>query len=164
MQLEQSEKELAAIGASIGANCRPCIEHHLAAGREAGLSAPELADAVILAEALREEALQELSARVSQLLGLDDASPVPNSDVDGSTAHELVALGASVGANAHALLRMHVARALEAGLSTEQIQAAVKMAEYVQKRAGEITANKASAALEELRTGVVVTTGSGSST
>ena len=33
MRLEQGEKELAAIGASIGANCRPCIEHHLPAGR-----------------------------------------------------------------------------------------------------------------------------------
>ena len=42
MRLEQREKELAAIGASIGANCRPCIEHHIPAGREAGLSEVEL--------------------------------------------------------------------------------------------------------------------------
>jgi AhpD family alkylhydroperoxidase len=32
MQLEQRDKELAAVGASIGRNCRPCIEHHVAAG------------------------------------------------------------------------------------------------------------------------------------
>jgi AhpD family alkylhydroperoxidase len=33
MQVEQRDKELAAIGASIGCNCRPCVEHHIAAGR-----------------------------------------------------------------------------------------------------------------------------------
>ena len=43
MQLEQRDKELAAIGAAIGCNCRPCIEHHIPAGREAGLSETELA-------------------------------------------------------------------------------------------------------------------------
>lgn len=32
MQLEQWDKELAAVGVSIGCNCRPCIEHHVAAG------------------------------------------------------------------------------------------------------------------------------------
>ena len=164
MQLEQAEKELAAIGASIGANCRPCIEHHLAAGRDAGLSDAELADAVAIAEGLRQEAIDELSAHVAQLLGCDGAPPALRADADGSTAHELAALGASVGANAHALLRTHVVRALEAGMSAEQVRAAVKMAEYVQKRAAEITANKATAALQELGTGAAVRTGLGSST
>jgi hypothetical protein len=34
MALEQQDKELVAIGASIGASCRPCIEHHIPAGRD----------------------------------------------------------------------------------------------------------------------------------
>jgi len=87
MRLEQREKELAAIGASIGANCRPCIEHHVPAGREAGLSEAELADAV--------------------------------------------------------------AAALEVGLAPAQVEAALKMAEYVQQRASEMTAEKATHVLEE---------------
>jgi AhpD family alkylhydroperoxidase len=33
MQLGQRDKELAAIGAAIGCNCRPCIEHHIPVGR-----------------------------------------------------------------------------------------------------------------------------------
>jgi AhpD family alkylhydroperoxidase len=32
MALAQKEKELVAIGASIGAGCRPCIDHHIDAG------------------------------------------------------------------------------------------------------------------------------------
>ena len=79
MRLEQRETELAAIGASLGANCRPCIEHHLPAGREAG----------------------------------------------------------------------HIGTALEAGLSSTEVEAARKMAEYVQQRAAEMTAEKATHVLEE---------------
>ena len=51
MALEQKDKELAAIGASIGALCRPCIEHHIPAGRGAGLTELELARAVEAAHA-----------------------------------------------------------------------------------------------------------------
>jgi AhpD family alkylhydroperoxidase len=46
MQLEQRDKELTAIGASIGCNCRPRVDHHIPAGRDAGLSEVDIADAV----------------------------------------------------------------------------------------------------------------------
>ena len=155
--LEQRDKELAAIGASIGANCRPCIEHHISAGRTAGLSQREISDAVAAAEAVRQQAIEELSARAAELLG----EPVAARRTDGgprdsSAARELVALGASVGANGHALLRLHIAAAAEAGLSPGHVRAAVQMAEHVQRRAGEITAEKAQLALDEL-TGVAGT-------
>jgi len=155
--LEQRDKELAAIGASIGANCRPCIEHHIGAGRDAGLSQREISDAVADAEAVRQEAVEELSARAAELLGEPVAARrTDGGSQDSSAAGELVALGASVGANAHALLRLHIAAAIEAGLSPAHVRAAVKMAEHVQRRAGEITAKKAQLALDEL-TGVAGT-------
>ncbi len=93
MRLEQREKELAAIGASLGANCRPCIEHHLPAGREAGLSETELADAVARAQAVRHEATELLTARVDELLGRVGSVPEPGPVADKSRVHELVALG-----------------------------------------------------------------------
>ena len=160
MRLEQREKELAAIGASIGANCRPCIEHHLPAGREAGLSESELADAVAAAQAVRHQAIELFSARVAELLGragpLPELSPVANQ----SRAHELVALGASVGSNSHPLLDLHIATALETGLSPAEVEAALKMAEYVQERAAEMTAEKASHVLEK-RGGAATNTAAG---
>src|SRR5512134_1144796 len=99
MQLEQRDKELAAIGAAIGCNCRPCIEHHMPAGREAGLSEAELADAVATARAVGHEAVELFSARVDELLGRGGSAPERGPVAETSRARELVALGASVGAN-----------------------------------------------------------------
>jgi AhpD family alkylhydroperoxidase len=151
MRLEQREKELAAIGASIGANCRPCIEHHIPAGREAGLSEVELEDAVATAQAIRSEAVALLSARIDALLGYRGTAPEPAPVVRISKARELVALGATVGANSHPLLQLHLGAAPEAGLTSPQVEAALKMARYVQQHAVDMTAEKANNVLEELR-------------
>ena len=150
MRLEQREKELAAIGASIGANCRPCIEHHIPAGREAGLSEVELGDAVATAHAVRAEAVELFAARVDELLGQRGAPPEPAAVAQTSKARELVSLGASLGANSHPLIHLHVDAALAAGLTAEQIGAALKMAAYVQARAAEMTVEKARDAVRAL--------------
>jgi AhpD family alkylhydroperoxidase len=150
MLLEQREKELAAIGASIGANCSPCIEHHISSGREAGLSEAELATAIATGAAVRQHAVGQLSARIDELLGRDAVAPVAVTVDEPSRDGELVALGVSIAANAHALLHEHITAAVAAGLTPAQIDAAIKMGEYVQDRAGEITAEKATHALEAL--------------
>jgi len=148
MALESSEKELVAIGASVGAGCRPCIEHHIPAAREAGLSEREIVAAVANAEAVRGVAAELLSARSRELLG-DTGAPARRPDADtGSRADELAALGASIGVNSHPLLERHLQGGLASGLTAEQIQAAIRMAEYVQRHAAEMTADKASAVLE----------------
>ena len=149
MALEQRDKELAAIGASIGANCRPCIEHHLVAGREAGLSEAELDGAVATAHAARREAVELLSARIDELLGRGGAPPEPAAVTQTSKARELVELGVSVGANSHPLLHLHIGAALDVGLEVHQIRSALKMAGYVQQHAAEITANEVTRALAE---------------
>jgi AhpD family alkylhydroperoxidase len=146
VQLELTEKELVAIGASIGAGCRPCIEHHIPMAREAGLPEAELTQAVNSAFALRSQATELFAARVDELLGGSPAAP-PTAATEASAAGELVALGVSVGANSHPLLRRHIAGALEAGLRASQIDAALRTAEYVQERAAEMTADKAAEAL-----------------
>lgn len=149
MRLEQREKELAAIGASIGANCRPCIEHHLPAGREAGLSESELAEAVATAHSIQHQATVLFSARVEELLRREGGAPEPAALPESTRAQELVSLGASVGANSHPLLDLHIAASLEEGLTPAEVEAALKMAEYVQQRAAEMTAEKASHVLRE---------------
>lgn len=149
MALDQKDKELVAIGASVGALCRPCIEHHIPAGRDAGLTEPELARAAGVAEATHRIAAELLFGRTRELLRSGEvparaAAPVePTSQLD-----ELVALGASIGANCHPLLEQHIAGALQQGLTAGQVRSAIKMAEIVQQHAAEITASKAAAALE----------------
>ncbi len=152
MQLEQRDKELGAIGASIGCNCRPCVEHHIAAGREAGLSEVDLADAVATARAVRDQAIELLAPRIDALLGRGSVGvpSEPSALVKALRAQTLIALGASVGANSHTLLERHIVAALELGLRPAEIAAAARMAEHVQRRAGEMTAEKATHTLDEL--------------
>lgn len=149
MPLEQRDKELAAIGASIGANCRPCIEHHLAAGRAAGLSPAELDDAVAAAHALRHQAVELLEARIGELLGHGGPPVEPPAVMQTSKAQELVALGVGVGANSHALLHLHIDAALGVGLELHQVKSALKMAGYVQQNAAAITAESVARVLAE---------------
>jgi AhpD family alkylhydroperoxidase len=150
MQLEQREKELAAIGAAIGCNCRPCVEHHIPAGRAAGLSEAELADAVANARGVRDDAIKLLAPRIDELLAGGSVRSAPALLGESERAHALVALGASIGANSHPLLREEIAAALEIGLSIAEITAAVRMAGHVQRRASEMTAESAKHVLEAL--------------
>jgi AhpD family alkylhydroperoxidase len=148
MALEQQDKELAAIGASIGALCRPCLEHHIPAGRDAGLSEPELAQAVEVAEATHRNAAELLSRRGRELLNGEVPAGAAAQVDPMSRLGELVALGASVGANCHPLLEQHVAGALRQGLAAGQVRSAIKMAQIVQQHAAEVTAGKAAAFIE----------------
>ena len=148
MALEQRDKELVAIGVSIGALCRPCIEHHIPAGRDAGLTEPELAQAVEAAQATHRIATGLLFRRSRELLDGKAPAEVAVAAEHTSRLGELVALGASIGANCHPLLEQHVAGALRQGLAPGQVRSAIKMAQIVQQHAAEITAAKAAAALE----------------
>jgi AhpD family alkylhydroperoxidase len=149
MALDQKDKELAAIGASVGALCRPCIEHHIPAGREAGLTEPELARAVEVAEATHRIATELLFRRTHELLSSGEVPAGMAAQVEPtSLLDELVALGASIGANCHPLVEQHVAGALQQGLTASQVRSAIKMAEIVQQHAADITAGKAAAFIE----------------
>jgi AhpD family alkylhydroperoxidase len=152
MALEQQDKELVAIGASIGALCRPCIEHHIPAGRDAGLTEPELAQAVKVAEATHRTAVELLSRRSRELLHAAEApadGPLPEEPTSRlDELDELAALGASIGANCHPLLGQHITRALQHGLTPSQVRSAIKMAQIVQQHAAQITVGKAAAAPE----------------
>lgn len=53
-KLTPAERELVAIGASLAANCAPCIAYHIAAARKAGLDDEQIAEAVQLAEKVRD--------------------------------------------------------------------------------------------------------------
>ena len=151
MQLEQHDKELAAIGAAIGCNCRPCIEYHIKAGREAGLAETDLRDAIAMARRIRDEGIELLGIRIDELVGSGSTSGEPVSVLVGeSRADALVALGASIGVNSHALLERQTAAALSIGLTLGEARAATKMAEHVQRRASEMTAEKGKHVLEEL--------------
>ncbi|HEX6662035.1 MAG TPA: hypothetical protein VF025_00030, partial [Gaiellaceae bacterium] len=85
--------------------------------------------------------------RIDELLLAGTGRNEPTPVVETARVPALVALGASIGANSHPLLRHQISAALELGLTITEVTAAVKVAEYVQRRASEMTAEKATHAL-----------------
>jgi AhpD family alkylhydroperoxidase len=53
-------KELVAIGASITANCKPCLEYHVAKAKENGATDQEVAEAVAVGKMVRKGAASKM--------------------------------------------------------------------------------------------------------
>ena len=51
--LSMRDRELVALGAALASNCIPCIEFHVPAARQAGLSDADIAEAIALADKIR---------------------------------------------------------------------------------------------------------------
>jgi AhpD family alkylhydroperoxidase len=48
------ERELVALGGAMGSNCVPCIEHHIPEAKRAGLTDLQIAEAIRLADTVRQ--------------------------------------------------------------------------------------------------------------
>jgi 4-carboxymuconolactone decarboxylase len=53
-QLSPRDRELVALGAAMASNCVPCIEHHIPQARKAGLSDPEISEAIQISRRVRQ--------------------------------------------------------------------------------------------------------------
>lgn len=51
--LSLRDRELVALGAALASNCIPCLEFHVPAARQAGLSDADIAEAIALADKIR---------------------------------------------------------------------------------------------------------------
>lgn len=72
--LSLRDRELVALGAALASNCVPCIEFHVPAARKAGLSDAEIAEALAVADKIRQvPAAKVLDAAQAQLT----AAPTP---------------------------------------------------------------------------------------
>ena len=69
MTLRLKERELAAVGASIAAGCKPCTDYHVKAARAAKLDDHEIRQAINEAVGVRQDALEVMKAYGLQHLG-----------------------------------------------------------------------------------------------
>jgi AhpD family alkylhydroperoxidase len=67
-------EELIAIGASIIANCKPCLEYHVAKAKENGATDQEVAEAVAVGKMVRKGAASKMDQFTSATLARADAS------------------------------------------------------------------------------------------
>ena len=134
--LSVREREVVAVGAAIGAGCRPCTQYHVRAGLKAGLSEEEIRLAVEEAEVLRIHAATSIADFARGLLGSPEERAAPLcSPADPFQA--LAQVGAATGSNAGQALDWLLPYARGLGLTNEALSEAVEMAGVVKRMANE---------------------------
>ena len=72
MKLDSRTKELVAIGASVTANCQPCLQYHMDKALESGANESEITEAVEVGKMVRKGAASKMDKFAS---GLNAAVP-----------------------------------------------------------------------------------------
>ena len=70
--MDEQTKELVAIGASVAANCYPCMKHHLAKCEDLGVAAAEIRAASEVGKMVNRGAAGNTRKFVAELLGVED--------------------------------------------------------------------------------------------
>ena len=78
MKLDDRIKELIAVGASIAANCQPCLEYHVGEARKTGVDAQEITDAIEVGKMVRRGASSKMD-KFATTLSLSDAPATASS-------------------------------------------------------------------------------------
>ncbi len=65
--LDGNIKELIAIGASVSANCHPCIKYHIAKAREMKIDEAEIQQAVEVGKMVRKGAASQMDELLKEL-------------------------------------------------------------------------------------------------
>ena len=66
--MDEQIKKLIAVGASVGANCHPCLEHHVGKALEFGIDRNEIMEAITIAKAVRQGAASSMDKLAMTLI------------------------------------------------------------------------------------------------
>jgi len=66
--MDDKIKELIAIGASVTANCQPCIKYHVSKARENGASEQDIEEAIAMAKKVRNGAMSMMDELIPTIL------------------------------------------------------------------------------------------------
>jgi AhpD family alkylhydroperoxidase len=135
MTITPKEKELAAVGISVAAGCKPCTDHHVGVARKARASDQEIKEAVGAALAVRKSATEIIAGYALAKLGDPEQQRDDGSSAETSRQRELVAMGAAFAVNCVSSLEAHLAAAEAVGITQEEITQIVKLAEFIKGRA-----------------------------
>jgi AhpD family alkylhydroperoxidase len=79
--LDERTKELIAVGASIVANCQPCLEYHTAKARELGATTEDILAAVAVGQQVRRGAATKMDRFATRhVAGETVPEPAPGCD------------------------------------------------------------------------------------
>lgn len=77
--MNESVKELIAIGASVGAHCQPCLKHHIQAARDLGVPEYDIREAVAMGHKVEKGAMLAMKKFTGKLL--EDPAAGPSRDM-----------------------------------------------------------------------------------
>lgn len=80
MELDNRIKELIAVGASVTANCQPCLEYHVSMALEHGAEGPEITEAVEVGRMVRKGAAAKFDKHARSLI---EITPSPATAASG---------------------------------------------------------------------------------
>ncbi len=67
-------KELIAVGASVAANCQPCLQYHVSKAQESGADEHEIVDAIAVAKMVRKGAMAKMDQFASTIFKAAEAT------------------------------------------------------------------------------------------
>jgi AhpD family alkylhydroperoxidase len=79
--MENRIKLLIAVGASVTANCHPCLEHLMREAKDSGAEEKEIMEAIAIAKMVRKGAMAHMDEFASGLIG--EAKPVAEDSENG---------------------------------------------------------------------------------
>ena len=78
--MDMRTKELIAIGASITANCQPCLEYHVTKARDNGAEEKEIKEAIAVGRTVRRGAAGKVDQHASEMLTLGSQNSLMSID------------------------------------------------------------------------------------
>ena len=135
MAMNPREKELAAIGISVAAGCKPCTDHHVAVAHKARASDEEIRQAADVAFAVRRNATDIMEAYALAHLGEDRDVAGFGFLEEPNRMTALVCIGAAFAVNCVASLEHHLAAAEDAGVPEDEIKQVTALAAFIKQRA-----------------------------
>ncbi|MEW5938379.1 MAG: carboxymuconolactone decarboxylase family protein [Chloroflexota bacterium] len=79
MKLDNRIGELIAVGASVTANCQPCLQYHVKKALESGADRREIADAIEIGRMVRKGGAANMDKFIASL---DSSTPVAAGETD----------------------------------------------------------------------------------
>jgi AhpD family alkylhydroperoxidase len=90
MPISPQERELIAVGASVASSCKPCMNYHFKAAREAGAPDAEIRQAVVDALRVRTNAAGVMRKHALSRLGEAEQQDIPVISSERSRMQEVI--------------------------------------------------------------------------
>jgi len=85
MKMDESSKELIAIGAAIAANCQPCLTFHVDKARKLGIGDDEINEAIAVGRMIQKGAMSAMNRYAESVLVGSENKPSACCDSEASS-------------------------------------------------------------------------------